>query len=236
MEPLVEALASDESHEPLGRLLTRRPEWEELFWREFFRNPVGLANAERFFARSGISVSHFPVEGRARLYSDLKTVGSFDSILRLAAQDSDAKTGTRELAAGKFVTAREGNPFGWTLHSQGMFATQISPEKRELAIDAEPGAFGLAADRVANIRGDQELAMRLATPLPDHAALELSADCAGAGGWKLATLRIEPGEMESRTTLSPGGCRFVSLKLSFSVEQGRHDASIRVTHLALRPV
>jgi hypothetical protein len=236
MKPLVETLASEESFVPLGRLLARRPEWEEEFWPEFFRNPVGLANAERFFTESGISVNHFPVEGRSRLYTDLKRAEAFDSIVHLAAQDPSAKSGDTELIAGKFVTTTEGNPFGWTVHSQGRFSTQVSDKERGLAIDAEPGAFGLAADRIARVDGDQDLVVALSDPLPDYTSLELSAKCAHAGGRPLASLRIGAGESEGRTRLSPGACRFVALALSFAVEQGRHGASMRISRVTLRPL
>jgi hypothetical protein len=233
MKPVVDALASAESHVPLGDLLARRPEWEGAFWREFARNPVALANAAKFFATTKITMDRVPAEDRQLLYANLKATRQFDTLASLAALDPEARQGAEGLAAGGFVTADEGNPLAWTLHSRGTYVASVRGDPRVLEIDARPGSFGLAADRIVPGGGSFRLSIAMAEPVPENATLELAAACPGEEATALGEISLGPGERTGEGTISAAGCDYASLQLLFSVDQGRRDALIRVARIAL---
>lgn len=234
MKPVVSALASKESHAQLGKLLAGRPEWEVDFWREFAINPVAAANAAEFFAGSGIPLDRIPEETRERLYANLKREQRFETLYNFAASDPVAKASEAALVAGKFVSAREGNPLGWTLHSRGNASAQVHRSTGELQIDARSGSFGIAADRIVRVEGNQALAIALAEPVPDNASLKLAVKCVDGAKSELAVISLEPGDKSGAVRFAAGECSFVSLELSFAADSGRRDAFIRVASIELR--
>lgn len=236
MKPVVNALASEESYAPLGRLLAGRPEWEIDFWREFVSNPVAAANAVEFFAGSGIPLDRIPERARERFYATLKREKRFDTLYSLAARDPAAKVGGDALRAGKFVIADGGNPLGWTLHSQGNASAQIHRSTGELQIDARPGSFGVAADRIVRVEGNQELAIVLAEPLPDNVTLKLALTCMAEPRPELAAIVLGAGDKNGEIRVKASECSFATLALSFAADFGRRGAFIRVATIGSRAV
>jgi hypothetical protein len=234
MKPVVGALASDESYAPLGKLLAGHPEWEVDFWREFASNPVAAANAAEFFAGSGIPLDRVPDETREELYATLKREQRFDTLYSFAARDPVAKASEATLVAGKFVSTREGNPLGWTLHSRGNASAQVHRSTGELQIDARSGSFGVAADRIVRVEGDQTLVIAMAEAVPDNARLKLAVKCADEAKSELAVISLEPGDKNGEIRFTAGGCAFASLELSFIADSGRRDAFIRVARIEMR--
>ncbi len=236
MKPMVNALASDESYKQIGGLLAQRPEWETVFWREFVRNPVAVARAADFFAASGVPLDQLEPQERRAFYVKLRREGQFDALYRLAALDSEADAGARALAAGKFATAEQGYPLGWTLQARGSFAARVHSGTGELQIDARSGAFGEAADRL--IRGDQNyrLKVNMAEAMPDNAAIEVTVRCATGSARELVRVPVGPGRLAEAVEFSAQACPFAILALSFNVASGRRDALIRVASIVLEPV
>lgn len=235
MKPVVEMLASEESYTPLGELLKPAPAWEADFWREFAGNPVSMANAAAFFAGTAIPVERMPVEDRRRLYRSLKANGQFDTLARLAALDPEAQAGAEDLAAGKFVTAEGGNPLGWTMHSRGTFAASARRETGMLEIDARAGSFGIAADRIVQVDGSHRLTIRMAEAVPESAAVRLTANCVGAEEQTLASILLEPGDRGGVAELLADYCDIANLELSFTVDEGRQAALIRIASITFGP-
>jgi hypothetical protein len=236
MKPFVESLASPASFAPLGKLLDRHPEWEDGFWHELVRNPIGVANAASFLAETGIPLERIPEDERRVLYGNVKQAKQFDTLFRLAALDPGIKASERALAAGQFVTADEGDPLSWTLRSTGAAAARVLPGSSMLEIDAQPGSFGVAADRIVSLRGAQDLAIRLADPLPDNAGLELVLECADDSSTQLADIRLSPGEKDGEASFYSSDCAFGNLRLSFTVDEGRRAAQMRIASITLRPI
>ena len=233
MKPVVEALAHPESFAPLGTLLKQQPEWEDDFWHEFVRNPVAIANAASFLTETGIPLSQLPDNERRVLYGNLKQTKQLDTLFRLAALDPDIETSESALAAGQFVTTDQGDPLGWTLYSKGTAAAHVRPDSGTLEIDAQPGSFGIAADRIASLHGSQDLTIEMAEPVPDNAALELALTCADDASTQLADIRLGPGEKKGDASLPSGGCAYGNLQLSFTVNEGRRAALIRIARITL---
>lgn len=235
MKPVVDALASEDSYAPLGKLLSRRPEWENDFWRELASNPIGVANASRFLRASGIPIDRIPAQIREPLYANLKKARQYDTLFEFVALDPAAATSSDALAAGRFVTAEAGNPLGWALRSEGAFAARVREQTGELQIDARSGSFGIAADRIARGGGNYRLSVTMVEPVPENARIKLSARCADGAGRSLAIIGLAPGERGGEAPIASDGCEFVSLELGFEVEEGRRDALLRVGSIALRP-
>lgn len=236
MKPVVDALASSETFAVLGDLLAKHPEWEEDFWRELSSNPTGITHAADFLSTTRIPIEQVPSVVRKRLYENLKKAGEYEALYRLALLDSEAGSTRSTLAQGGFVTVDEGNPLGWTLHSQGNFAARVHRRTQELQIDAQSGAFGLAADRV--VRGDERirLTVEMVDPVPNEASVWLAAVCTDDSNRELARLPMSPGQTFATTQFSSVGCAFVSLRLTFSVEPGRGGALFRFAKISLESV
>jgi hypothetical protein len=235
MKPLVGTLASEESHKTIGGLLAQHPAWEFAFWREFVQNPVALARAADFFEATSIPLEELDEQYRTALYANLKKRRQFDALYRIAAIDRDARVGAKMLAEGKFVSADEGYPLGWTLRSQGNFATRIHQETDELRIDGNAGSFGIAADRVVRGGRDYRLVIKMAEAMPENARIRLSVRCADEANRELASLSVGSGARTGEVAFSAEGCAFANLALSFTVDPGRRDALIRIANIALRP-
>lgn len=235
MRPVVNALATEDSHVPLGELLSKRPDWERAFWREFVQNPVAFANAEAFFSRSGISVDRIPLGDRRTLYANLKAQRRFDTLSRLAALDPDTRESAAALAAGGFVTADEGNPLAWTLHSRGTYGTTLRDEPAALEIDARGGSFGLAAERIVEGGRPIRLTIAMAEPVPANATLRLSLICPGDSPSTLGEISLGAGERAGEALVDARACPDAALTLSFSVAEGRRDALMRVAKIAALP-
>lgn len=235
IKPLVESLGAEESHAPMGDLLRKHPEWEEAFWLEFVRNPVSLANASRFFESSEIPISWLSLENRSTLYANLKRSGQFESLYRLASFDPEAKASADALSAGSFVLASEGNPLGWTTYSSGNASTQVDRTTGDMQIEARGGSFGVAADRVVRGMRRYDLGIAMAAPVPENASLKLVAKCADESERELGALSLNAGDESAQFTLSAETCPFASIELSYTVEQGRSDALIRIAGITLRP-
>lgn len=233
---VVNALANEESHVPLGELLSKQPEWEGAFWREFVQNPVAFDNAETFFSNSGISVDRIPLEDRRTLYANLKALGRFDTLRRLAALDPEARSTIDALASGRFVTADEGNPLAWTLHSRGTFGTTVRGEPTVLEIDARGGSFGLAAERVVEAGRNIRLAISMAEPVPANATIKLSLICPGESSTTLGEISLGPGERSGEELVDARACPDAALALSFSVAEGRSAALMQVARVTALPV
>lgn len=223
------------SHIALGELLRQRPEWEIDFWREFSSNPVALANAAAFFTNSGLSIEQMPEPNRRTLYANLKREGYFDALYQLAARDPAAQAGVNALAAGEFTTADEVNPLGWALRSHGDFAARVHETTGELQIDARPGSFGVAADRLVRLDGDYELTIRMVEPVPENANLELALVCLGTNESELAAISLQAGSEGGNAVLSAGTCEYANLAVSFDIDPGRRAALIRIAGISLRP-
>jgi hypothetical protein len=231
MKAVVDALASEESHVPLGTLLARRPEWEDDFWEEFARNPVAAANATAFFVSSGLSVNRLPDVSRERFYMNLKRQGQFETLFRLVDLDSQAEQGQDAHGASAFTTADQGDPLGWTLRSQGNYAARINGKTGELQIDARAGSFGLAADRIIRGGGNLSIAIRMSEGVPENARLKLAARCASSLGPELGSVSLDRGEKAGQAVVSAANCDFVVLELSFAADPGRHDALFRIAQI-----
>ena len=235
IKPIVEMLGSKDSYRPLGKLLAHRPEWENAFWGAFAQNPISVANAANFFAGSGIPIDQLSDGARRALYANLKRSGLFDSLSRLAALDPGAKAGAEALSAGKFATTSEGYPFGWTLYSRGDASAQVHQATGELQIDSGPGSFGIATDRIAPVKGHNDLAIAMAEPVPDYANVKLTVNCADGAKQELGAIALRPGDKGGTISFAAGACAFAKIALSFAIEPGRNDALIRVTSITLRP-
>jgi hypothetical protein len=233
IKPLVEALASPESHAPLGRLLARKPDWEDQFWLEFARNPVSVPLAADFLENSSLTADRIPEGPRRELYTSLRQRSLFSTLYRVAALDRKAGAGSQELAAGKFVTTANGNALGWTLHSEGSFSVGVHQRTDELQIDARGGAFGIAADRVAPVDGSRRVTITMAEPVPSNAAVKLAVQCADGSKRELTSVSLRSGQRGGQAVFSADGCGFVNIELSFNVESGRRDALIRVARIVL---
>jgi hypothetical protein len=234
MKPVVQTLASPESHVPLGRLLARRPEWEVNFWRELVRDPVGYPHVTEFLEATEIPVDRIPEESRLVLYQSLKRAHLFDVLFGLASLDPANDADGAALAEGRLTAAHGANPLGWTMHSQGSFAAQVQERTGELQIDARSGSFGVAADRVVRGGGNYRLAITMVEPVPDSAQLRLTMSCADEGNREMASIRLAAGERMGEAEFSADQCDFASMELSFAVEPGRRDAFIRVASIALQ--
>lgn len=233
MTPLVNMLANEDSYVPLGKLLDKRPEWEIDFWQEFVRNPVALQNSARFFARTGLPVDRLDSDARQRLYSNLKKSAQYETLFALASLDPTAKSDANSLAEGKFDTATD--PLGWSPHSEGDYASDANAASGELRIDARAGAFGVAADRIFRLDRPYQLSIRMAEAVPANATVELAAVCGNSERTKIARIVLAPGAREGAAAVPAGACAFADLQLSFTVNQGRQDAFIRVAGVSLRP-
>lgn len=235
---VVGSLNSVESHKMLGDLLRQQPDWEDAFWIEFSRNPVAIANASAFFKNSGIPLQQIPEQRRPALYANLKRSGLYGALFELAGVDSAAGTGTgtgtQDSRAIGFDLADESNPLGWTFHSRGTFSTAVNRSTNELQIDARAGAFGLAADRVMRGGRDFEMALRMADPVPPSVGVTLSATCVDGQKRELANVALSPGDKDGTETVQARECDFMSLDLSFEVEQGRRNPLIRIASIDLR--
>ena len=235
MGPVVGLTSSPESHASLGDLLRQQPDWEGAFWSRFSRDPVALANADAFFANSGLSIELVPELFRRRLYANLKREGHFEALYRLATIDPATAAGAESLSAGEFVAAGGANPLGWDLRSRGDFAARVHDGAGELQIDARAGSFGVAADRVVRLEGDYELTIRMAEPVPDNANLEMALVCLAPNESELATISLDAGTEAGEAMLSAGTCEFANLEVSFGVDPGRRAALIRIASISLRP-
>lgn len=234
MKPVVETLADPASFAPLGKLLRLHPEWEDSFWREFVRNPVGLARSAAFLTTTRIPLDSLPDDLRQTLYANLKRADEFDVLFRLAALDPDITANAKALAAGRFVTVDQGDPLGWTLYSKGTAAAHVMPGSGVLEIDAQPGSFGTAAERTVKFRGAQTLAISLAERMPAQATLHLTGECADGSDAKLADIRLQEGEKGGEASFQPGSCHYGTLRLSFAVDEGRSVALLHVAGITLR--
>ena len=232
---VVGSLSSVESHMLLGDLLRRRPDWEDAFWAEFSRNPVALTNASAFFKNSGIPLQQIPEQRRPTLYANLKRSGLYGTLFELTPVDSKTGIGNQSSNAIGFGSADELNPLGWTFHSRGTFSTALHRSTDELQIDARAGAFGLAADRVMRAGRDFEMSVRMAEPVPQGVELVLSAACVDGQKQELASVLLSSGEKDGRETVPARGCDFLSLELSFEVEQGRRNPLIRIASIGFEP-
>jgi len=235
MKPLVEALASEESYAPLGKLLAERPEWERAFWREFSFNPVAIANAASFLESISITADRIPQVDRRLLYTNLKRSRQFDALYRIAALDREAQASTRDLAAGQFVTSDDGNPLAWTPHSEGRFATRVLEKTGELQIDAQSGSFGVAADRIVRLGEAHRVEVDMAAPVPDNAVVSLVVRCADEAKRELVRVQISSRGRGGEATFNANGCEYASLELSFNVETGRRDALFNISSITLSP-
>lgn len=235
IRPLVNLLADRTSHGPLAEMLDRRPEWESAFWGEFVESPVAQQSAANFFSAAPGLLEHLKPTARTRLYANLKAARQFEALSRVAALDSRAQAAGGGIGAERFISAEQGNPFGWALQSQGNYAARVDTASGELEIDARAGSFGVAAERLFPLHQTYALEISMAEPIPENAKLKLTAACAGAGGEALASVEIGPGERRAQTHVAEGACDFGDLQLSFSVEPGRRDAYIQVDHILLRP-
>ena len=230
---VVGSLSSVESHKLLGDLLRQQPDWEDAFWAEFSRNPVALANVSAFFENSGIPLQQIPEQRRPALYANLKRSGLYETLFELAAVDSTTGLGSQTAKAPRFDLADEWNPLGWTLHSRGTFSTALHRSTDELQIDARAGAFGLAADRVMRGGRDFEMSVRMAEPVPRGVGVTLSAACVDGQKRELASVALSSGDQAGTEVLQARECEFLSLELSFEVEQGRRNPLIRIAKIEL---
>lgn len=235
MTPLVNMLANDESHLPLGALIERRPEWETDFWQTFVRNPVALEHSARFFERTKLPIDRLSPDDRQRLYANLKATGQYETLFGLARLDSAAKASPESLAAGKFDTTRQGDPLGWSTHSEGDYSASVHAASGELQVDARSGSFGIAADRLFRLDRDYRLAIRMAEPVPANATVELAAVCGNSERTRLARIVLPAGAETGEASFGAGACAFADLQLSFKVNAGRQDALIRVASVSLNP-
>jgi hypothetical protein len=233
-KPLVETLASEDSYKTIGKLLARRPEWESAFWHEFTRNSVGIAHAASFFAATGIPLSRLSDPDRRNLYANLRRAGEIDALAQLAMMEPTARKSAAALAEGKFVTSMNDYALGWNLRSNGDASAQIQRTTGELQIDAQAGAFGLAADRIVPIQNRATLSLRMAAPIPIDTNLKVSVSCAEGEKQELASLSLRPGDTSGEMPFSSNGCVFANLQISFAVEPGRGNALIRIARVALR--
>lgn len=236
MKPVAATLADPASFAPLGKLLKLRPEWEIDFWHEFVRNPASVTNSASFLAATGIPLDRIPNYDRQVLYNNLKLAKQFQVLSRLAALDPDIKASEKALTAGRFVTVEQGDPLGWTLYSKGTAAAHVLPDSGMLGIDAQPGSFGVAADRTVSLGGPQILAIQLAEPLSSGAALDLTVECADELDAELAEIRLRANESSGRALFDSEGCAYGTLRLSFAVDQGRSPALVRIANVTLHGV
>jgi hypothetical protein len=235
MTPLVNMLANEDSYAPLGELIERRPEWEADFWQTFVRNPIALQHSARFFEQTRLPIDRLTPDDRQRLYTNLKASAQYETLFSLARFDPAAKASPEHLAAGKFDTTGQGDPLGWTTHSEGDYAADVHAASGELRIDARSGSFGIAADRLFRLDRGYRLAIRMAEPVPANATVELAAVCGDGEGTRLARIVLAPGAQAGDGTVAAGACAFADLQLSFTVKPGRQDALLRVASISMSP-
>ena len=211
--PLLQVLAVDEGVEKLGELVAQGPNWEADFWHAFVRNPIALARAQVFFEQSGLSIDRVPSEDRTDLYANLTAAGQFDALYAQAGSDSEVGP-AGSLAEGTFSAEREGHPLDWVTRSDGNFSTDLGRSGGQLLIDAEPGSFGDAAQRVIRNPRGGTLEMALADGVPDGARLTLTAGCAGVRDSRLAQIVLNEGQQSGSATLGSADCGFRRLNLA----------------------
>jgi hypothetical protein len=154
---------------------------------------------------------------------------------RLARLDPTRQTSEEKLSAGRFVTADKGYPFGWTTYASGDAAAQ-APDQSGLTIEARPGTFGTAADRIVPLSGRYRLSIAMARPVPDNARLELAATCLGKNGTRTGTIAVSGGSDGGAMDLPWPDCSFAKLTLSFTVDAGRDGAVMNVASVKLTPL
>src|SRR5690606_13073394 len=178
-------------------------------------------------------LQQIPEQRRPALYANLKRSGLYETLFELAAVDSTTGLGSQTAKAPRFDLADEWNPLGWTLHSRGTFSTALHRSTDELQIDARAGAFGLAADRVMRGGRDFEMSVRMAEPVPRGVGVTLSAACVDGQKRELASVALSSGDQAGTEVLQARECEFLSLELSFEVEQGRRNPLIRIAKIEL---
>src|SRR5690606_31503341 len=99
--------------------------------------------------------------------------------------------------------------------SDGNFAALVHQGSNELQIDARPGSFGLAAERVVRFTEASMLEVLLAEPLPSGAEVWLNASCANADDGAVASIRLNAGDVAGRAELTRYECTSGTLKLFF---------------------
>lgn len=232
MRSVVDLVEHRDSHQVLGELIARDPEWEPVFWIEFARSPIALRNAARFFRDSALDIRRMPDTQRAVLYANLKRAGELETLYLLANLDSRRPADGPESREPRFPTTEGGDPLGWTLHSSGTFAARVDQRSDELEIDARAGAFGVAADRVVQVEPSAALVLRMSEPVPNAASVEAAVSCPGADDRPVARVSLGPGEEAARMPVA-AACRYASLTLSFTLDVGQREALLRVADVSL---
>jgi hypothetical protein len=235
MTPVVETLALPSNAKLIGNLLSSNPEWERQFWDTLVTNPVGIDNVANLLAANNMPFSRIPEADRSVLFGNLRKRNRFAELQRLARLDPTRQTSEEKLSAGRFVTADKGYPFGWTTYASGDAAAQ-APDQSGLTIEARPGTFGTAADRIVPLSGRYRLSIAMARPVPDNARLELAATCLGKNGTRTGTIAVSGGSDGGAMDLPWPDCSFAKLTLSFTVDAGRDGAVMNVASVKLTPL
>ncbi len=223
---LVNTLNDNRSFAPLGELLEREPEWEEEFWSNFVKNPVGLENSSEFFAATGMTTTRFDQTLRSQLYANLRQQELFRDLAFFA--DTNSANANED---GAFPAVQNGAPFGWMVYSDGSFSTRIRPDTGELEVDAEAAAAGLIAERIVGVRDSDVLTVRMAQEVPANADLEATVSCADEQGAELASAKLGPGDNTASVTLGAQSCDFAFLRVQMTIEPGRRNSLIRIAEI-----
>lgn len=214
-------------------MLAQDPDWGPEFWAEFAKNSVALANAEAFFGQDRASLASLDDEYRGPIFQGLKAAGLNDALFRLA--DASGNAGDQSFSDGGFVEADSQNPFGWDLTSTGKYATMVTRDGKSLSIDAEPGSFGVAAQRLVRAPASGEISIELAKPLDQGSRVEARLLCADATKETIASARIFEGGSSASGQIGGDSCDYATLALIITVSARRQSAEIQVESAKILP-